>query len=178
MGYAYHRHTKYCNMLTQQQLGVPPELIRRASCVEIWPSESNYMCPNILPIYCQESGWKHKNLPELASDGRTEETGFSWKSWIWLVKQILSTVCDENLTWRGSIWDSFPHSGLPWGAMGDRFFRKEFGKSGSQKSKKSKKSKDWPDLDPEPIFLDFVTIVLVRKAPRTRLNTSRGPKTL
>ena len=24
-----------------------------------------------------ESGWKHKNLPELASDGRTEETGFS-----------------------------------------------------------------------------------------------------
>ena len=24
-----------------------------------------------------EAGWKHKNLPELASDGRTEETGLS-----------------------------------------------------------------------------------------------------
>ena len=28
---------------------------------------------NTLP----ESGWKHKNLLEMASDGRTEETGFS-----------------------------------------------------------------------------------------------------
>ena len=46
---------------------------------------------------------------------------------------IFSTLFDENLKWRGSIWDSFPHSGLPWGAMWDRFFRKEFGKSGSQK---------------------------------------------
>ena len=157
-------------------LGVPPELIRRASCVEIWPSESNYMCPNILPIYCQESGWKHKNLPELASDGRTEETGFSWKSGIWLVKkQILSTVCDENLTWRGSIWDSFPHSGLPWGAMGDRFFRKEFGKSESQKSKKHQESFI---SGPKPRFLDFGTIIMVRKAPRTRLDASRDPETL
>ena len=39
--------------------------------------------------------------------------------------------------------------------MGDRFFRKEFGKSGSQKSKKHQQSQDWPDLNPEPRFLDF-----------------------
>ena len=34
----------------------------------------------------EASGWKHKNLPELVSDGRTEKTGLSWKSGIWLVK--------------------------------------------------------------------------------------------
>ena len=27
--------------------------------------------------YMEESGWKHKNLPELVSDGRTEKTGLS-----------------------------------------------------------------------------------------------------
>ena len=62
--------------------------------------------------------------------------------------------------------------------MGDRFFRKEFGKSESQKSKKSENSQDWPDLNPEPIFLDFGTIVMVKKTARTRLNTSRDPETL
>ena len=29
------------------------------------------------PTTPPECGWTHKNLPELASDGRTEETGFS-----------------------------------------------------------------------------------------------------
>jgi len=49
-----------------------------------------------------------------------------------------SSLFDENLKWRGSIWDSFPHSRLPWGAMWYRFFQKEFGKSESQKSKNIK----------------------------------------
>ena len=98
------------------------------------------------------------------------------KKWILICKkQIFPTLFDENLKWRGSIWDHFPHSGLPWGAMGDRFFRKEFGKSESQKSKKHQESFI---SGPKSRFLDFGTIILVRKAARTRLNTSRGPKTL
>ena len=55
-------------------------------------------------------------------------------------------------------------------------FRKEFGNSGSQKSKKLQRSQDWPDLESEPIFLDFGTIEMVGKAARTKLKTSRGPE--
>ena len=39
----------------------------------------------------RESGWKHKNLPELASDGRTEETGsICWRDFDDNLKKWLS----------------------------------------------------------------------------------------
>ena len=50
------------------------------------------------------------NWPQ--TDERRKQ-GFHEKVELDWYKSILSTVCDENLTWRGSIWDPFPHSGLP-----------------------------------------------------------------
>ena len=65
----------------------------------------------------------------------------------------------------------------PEGPWGIDFFEKS-SENRNPKNPRNKKSQDWPDLDPEPIFLDFGNIVMVRKAPRKRLNASRGPETL
>ena len=51
----------------------------------------------------------------------------------------------------------------PEGPCGIDFLEKS-SEIGLPKIQEIKKSQDWPDLDPEPIFLDFGTIVMVRKS--------------
>ena len=91
---------------------------------------------------------------------------------------MFSSLWDENLIKRYSVWHHFPQEGLAWTATWDRLFRKELNFERSKSKKNTKKVRKWTEMGSEKWSGGLERSGKVKIALRIHWEASQRPETL